>query len=116
LKAEAERRLYRGGSVPGFQLVNYTPARKWKEGADEALSFEDVPELWVKKMVTPTQAVKIAEANAEDWDVEALQTLIDVPDKRPVVAPEGDRRKPWTGRPPEAMFDDESEGETDGTD
>jgi hypothetical protein len=107
LKAEAERRLYRGDSVPGFQLVNYTPPRKWKPGADEQL---DNAPVWTRKLITPTQAVKLAEV--EKWDEEEkkiLTDLIDTPDKRPVVAKEGDRRKPWTGRPPEAMFEDESE-------
>jgi hypothetical protein len=106
LKAEAERRLFRGGQVPGFTLVNYSPPRKWKEGAAEALPIEDNPFLWGEpKLLTPTAAEKIV--GKENYEA-LVAPLVDKPSKRPVVAPVGDRRKAWEGRPPEAMFDDES--------
>jgi hypothetical protein len=101
LKAETERRLYRGGSVPGFQLVNYSPPRKWKAGAEEALAEKE--NLWIQKLVTPTQAEKMMKKEYAE-----IEALVDKPDKRPVVAKEGDRRKTWEGKPPEAMFEDES--------
>lgn len=106
LKEETERRLFRGEQVAGWQLVNYTPPRKWKDDASERLPREDNPDLWCEpKMVSPTQAEKILGKDVYPQIAE----LVDVPDKRPVVAKVGDRRKPWTGRPPEAMFDDEGE-------
>lgn len=109
LKAEAERRLFRGGTVPGFGLVNYSPPRKWKEGASEALPIEDNPFLWGEpKLLTPTAAEKIV--GKENYEA-LISPLVDKPDKRPVIAPAGDRRKAWEGRPPEAMFDDESGNE-----
>lgn len=98
LKAEVQRRLYRGSAVPGFQLVNYTPPRKWKAGAEEEL--DDRAVLWSKKLLTPTQAVKILGEEAGQ-----IADLIESPDIRPVVAPEGDRRKTWGGLPPEQMFE-----------
>ena len=111
LKDEAQRRLHRGQAIPGFQLVSYTPPRRWKEQAAEELDPgngthgllpEDVAAgLWTRKLLTPTQAVKLL---PED-QAALIEDLIDVPDKRPVIAPEGDRRKPWTGTPPEQMFD-----------
>jgi hypothetical protein len=105
LKAEAERRLFRGTTVPGFQLVNYQPPRKWLPEAEE--KFDTRPELWARKLITPTAAEKLL-----GDDYANVEALVDKPDRRPVVAPVGDRRKPWEGRPPEAMFDIEGEDES----
>lgn len=106
LKAEVERRLFRGEMVPGWQLVNYTPPRKWKPDAAERLPREDNPDLWCEpSLVSPTQAEKILGKDVYPQ----IEELVEKPDKRPVVAKEGDRRKPWTGRPPEAMFDIEED-------
>ena len=113
LKEEAQRRLYRGESVPGFQLVSHTPKRTWKEEATEvldpghdALPSDVLRQVWKHSLVTPTQALKIAGKEHEA----TLTPIINVPDKYPVVAPDGDRRAPWTGRAPEDMFDDLPEG------
>ncbi len=100
LKEEAQRRLHRGGSVPGYQLVNYTPPRYWDEDADQRFNAEDYPQLWKQPtMLTPTQAVKVLGEQASLAD-----DVIVVPPKRPVIAREGDRRKTWTERAPEDMF------------
>src|SRR5690606_7677645 len=113
LKAEAQRRLYRGGSVPGYQLVSYTPPRKWTATAAEklidVLEEEDVEQLWKRSLITPTQAIKTLKAIGYEDPDDALVELIDVPEKRPVIAPEGDRRKTWQGRAPEDMFAVEDE-------
>jgi hypothetical protein len=101
LKDEVNRRLHRGRQVPGFHLVSYTPPRQWKNEAEEELA--ELDQLWVRKLVTPTQALKIMEGD------EDLTMLIDVPDKRPVAAPVTDRRRPWEGKPPEEMFDIEED-------
>jgi hypothetical protein len=103
LKEEAQRRLHRGRQIKGFKLVSYTPARKWVEGAEQEL--EDCDDLWVRKLLTPTQALKVL----GDEPDESITEMIEVPDKRPIVAPEGDRRKDWTGKPPEQMFEDEGD-------
>jgi hypothetical protein len=60
-------------------------------------------------LITPTQAEKVL-----GKDYAAIETLVDKPDKRPIIAREGDRRKTWEGRPPEAMFADESGADSDG--
>lgn len=105
LKAEAQRRLFRGAKVPGFKLVNYQPSRKWSDEAEELLS--DHPLLWKSRLVTPKQALDILAA--EKADASEVEALIEKPDVRPVIGKENDRRKAWEGKPPEAMFNDESE-------
>lgn len=117
LKAEVQRRLHRGIEVPGFQLVNYTPRSQWKDGAEDKLhpdTFDEdmiaeeiVDKLWQRKMLSPTQALKVL-GKGNEGAMNVLEDLIDRPPKRPIVAPEGDRRKTWEGRPPEQMFADES--------
>jgi len=119
LKAEAQRRLHRGGSVPGYQLVNYTPRRTWKGDAinrlDPALTVEEgrvalpdetLTQLWTNPtLVSPTVAEKVLGKEVYPQ----IESLVIKPDKVPVIAPEGDRRKTWEGKPPEAMFDIEEE-------
>lgn len=102
LKEEAQRRLHRGEGVSGYQLVNYTPARYWKEGADKDKTLAKLPVWKPQTLLTPTQAIKVLGDQASQ-----IESLIEKPDIRPVVAPEGDRRKTWTGKPPEQMFPDE---------
>lgn len=123
LKAEAQRRLHRGGTVPGFKLVSHTPKRKWKPEAAEALDPDGDPTLlveglppetarllWTKKILTPKQALLLLAK--EGLDVEdKIAPLIDAPPKVPLIAPENDRRKTWEDAPPEAMFPDHSEEE-----
>jgi hypothetical protein len=117
LKEEAQRRLYRGREIPGFQLVSYTPPRKWKDEAPDELNIgygDDGSRLTVKQaellwreptLVTPTQAQKLL----GDEGYALIEDLVERPDKRPVIAPVGDRRKAWEGKPPEQMFDIEED-------
>lgn len=117
IKAEVQRRLHRGRSVPGFKLVSYTPARTWVENAHSDLAHW--PDLYSNKLLTPKQAltkmgkaieegasVKVGDedVSVEDW----LGKYIVAAEPRPIVAPEGDRRKEWGGAAPEALFADES--------
>lgn len=109
MKAEAQRRLYRGQQVPGFHLVNYSPPRQWSDTAEEAiqgLPKKDRDALYTEPtLVSPTQAEKILGKEV----FPKIEHLVVKPEKRPVVAPENDRRSKWDGRPPEAMFDVEPE-------
>lgn len=113
LRAEAERRLYRGQEVPGFHLVNYSPPRKWREDAQDeiaagidGLSSRQRNALFREPtLVTPAAAEKLL--GPEDYA--KIKALVDKPDKRPVIAPVGDRRSAWEGRPPEQMFPDLSD-------
>lgn len=102
LREEAQRRLHRGGSVPGFKLVSYTPKREWAEGAAEEL--EGIDDLWARKLITPTQALKVLKDEAH-----TIEELIVVPEKRPIIAKASSNRAEWTGRAPEDMFPDEEE-------
>jgi hypothetical protein len=105
LKDEAQRRLHRGGEVPGFHLVNYQPPRVWKEKAAERLPNSGATSiLWTEpKLLSPTQALGVLKAEKIE-DTSVVENLIDKPAVRPVVAPVTDRRKAWEGVPPEQMF------------
>lgn len=118
LREEAQRRLYRGAAVPGFDLRNYSPPRKWRvgEGPDalnkkikKALrkagmqdAFDDL--FQPPEIVTPTAAEKIL--GEEGYKV--IEPLIEKPDKRASISTgPKDRRSKWEGRAPEDMFPDE---------
>lgn len=114
LKAEAQRRLYRGETVPGMVLVNYTPPRQWKDGAFQFFTKNPALPAWKDpELRTPTQFVAAMSSefdgkNAKDREAKAQEQyadLINVPEKRPVAAFEGDRRQLWQGKAPDQMFD-----------
>lgn len=118
LKAEAERRLHRGAQVPGFCLVNYTPPRKWHDDAPEKVKKLKGLDAEQKRaafkpptLLTPKQAAEALLLKGVDNAEDILKPLYDTPDKRPVVAKEGDRRSLWTGKPPEQMFPDLADDE-----
>ena len=100
MKEEAQRRLFRGNQITGYQLVNYQPPRSWDEKAAE--TFEGNEVMWTKKMLSPTQAEKVVKDNPDLKEM--VDQLTIKPDVRPVVAKVGDRRKTWSGVPPEQMF------------
>lgn len=105
LKEEAQRRLHRGEKVAGFKMVGYTPPRKWT--ADAAEELADVyPAIYIKKMLTPKQALALVQSEVGDGSDSPINIFIETPGPRPVIAAEGDRRKEWTGTPPEQMFSD----------
>src|SRR5690606_17592693 len=56
-------------------------------------------------LVSPTTAEKVL--GTEVYPV-LVADLVTKPDKRPVVAREGDRRSKWEGKAPEDMFADET--------
>lgn len=100
LKAETQRRLHRGEEIPGYHLVSYTPKRVWNEDAEEALADLDV--VWQRKMLTPTQALKVVAGDEETLASVAPHVI--APDKRPIAARVTDSRAKWEGKPPELMF------------
>lgn len=102
LKGEAQRRLLRGTEVPGFKLVSYTPPRRWKADAANNIS-DDLPVWKPSTLVTPTAALKALKK--DDEALKAIEDFIDAPPKRPVVAPEHDRRKSWEGVEADEMFE-----------
>lgn len=108
LKEEAQRRLHRGVDVPGFRLVNYQPPRVWAKGADE--EFSEYEDLWVKKFLSPTQAMAVLKQGGNTDMAEVAETWIEKPDLKPVISTgPKDKRKTWEGTPPEQMFEIEED-------
>lgn len=115
LKAEAQRRQHRGHVIPGFKMVGYTPSRKWRPEATEVLSEmgtlrdeigeEATAAVWKKSLLTPKQAVAAMKAAGVEDAEDVLAPYVEAAPPRPVIAREGDRRKTWSGAPPERMFD-----------
>lgn len=124
LREEAQRRMHRGDPVPGFKLVGYTPPKKWEEDAGETLDPANVGALglstvqaqamWQRKMLTPKQAVTVLKKqHGMDNAEQVLHDLMTHPVQKPVIAKEDDRRHEWKGAPPEQMFPDLDEEESD---
>lgn len=117
LREEGQRRLHRGAVVPGYDLRNYSPARKWKETDPEILNkrikkalkkmgMEDAFGNLFKpaEIVTPTAAEKVL--GEEGYG--AIEPLIEKPAKRAVISTGAkDKRSKWEGRAPEDMFPDD---------
>ncbi len=121
LREEAQRRLHRGDAVPGFHLVNYSPGRHWSEniGDDPMATLSGIlPINTAKKLFTepalmsPPQVEKVLGKEV----FPKVESLIVKPEKRPVISTgPNDRRKAWEGKPPEQMFEDETQtGEDNG--
>ena len=102
LKEEIQLRMMRGHAVPGMKMVSYTPPRAWSNDAAHVL--EENEAMWVRKLVTPTQALKVAKSSNGAIDAEKIEALVVAPAKRPVVAPATDRRKEWVSADPDEMF------------
>lgn len=103
LKEEAQRRVHRGETLPGYQMVEYSPPRTWAEEAETRLA--SVKQVWKPRTLhTPKQALVLLGKE----QAHLVDGLVVTPPKRPVIARTTDRRKPWTGIPPEQMFPDET--------
>lgn len=113
LKEEAQRRLHRGEEIPGRWLVNYSPPRKWKDGAVQKI--ENSATLASKLILTEPRLLSPAQAEKVLGDgYGRISKLVEKPDKRPVMnTGAGDRRSRWEGKPPEAMFPDIEDIEDD---
>lgn len=105
VRAEAERRLLAGESVPGFKVVQGKRGnRQWADAkaAEEALKamrvrLEDMYDL---KLISPTSAEKLAKAEKlgpRQWA--KLQDLITQSEGKPHVAPASDPRPALEIRP-----------------
>lgn len=96
VRAETERRLLAGQSVPGFKLVRgRRGARQWSDvDAAEAMmkSFRLKQEdMYSFQVLSPTQMEKsLKDTNPKRWT--KLSTLIEQPDGKLSVAPEDDKR------------------------
>jgi len=98
VRAEAERRLLDGQSVPGFKLVEGKKgSRAWDKADDIEELLKDmkltVEQRYDMKLITPTTAEKLHKAGAigpRQW--EKLQTHITQKSGSPSVAPASDKR------------------------
>ncbi len=99
VRAEAERRLLAGESVPGFKVVQgKRGARAWSDpkAAEELMRKKfrlTVEQAYDLKLISPTSAEKLAKAGTigpRQWP--ALKELITQSDGKPHVAPASDPR------------------------
>lgn len=96
VRAEVERRLLAGTPVTGYKLVaGRKGARQWTDtSAAEAALVEALGgAAYEKKILSPAQAEK-ALRKSPHW--QGLAALTRQPEGAPSVAPEGDKRAPWT--------------------
>jgi hypothetical protein len=104
VRAEAERKMLAGGSVPGFGLeLGRQGARKWVDpaAAEEVLRKQmrlTVEEAYNLKIKSPTQVEKLTEGEKpivgpRQW--KKLQDLVDRSPAKPSVKPVGLIKKPY---------------------
>ena len=108
VRAEVERRLLQGAPVPGYKLVaGRKGARQWtdQQAVEAALVEALGGAAYEKKILSPAQAEK-ALRKSPHWD--GIAALTRQSEGAPSVAPEGDRRPPWTPVSADA-FDDITE-------
>lgn len=114
VRAEAERKLFAGESVPGWKLVEgRRGARKWadEKAAEELLKAMRVKheQMYDYSVISPTSAEKLHKADVigpRQWP--KVQALITQSDGKPSVAPESDKRPALVMKPVAEMFDDVS--------
>lgn len=118
VRAEVERRLLAGSSVPGYKLVGGKKgARQWtdKEAATDMLRKQfrlPVEVAFDLTLISPTSAEKLAKAGTigkRQWA--KAQDLITQKEGSPHVAPASDNRPEWV--PPSAVDDFEDESASD---
>lgn len=98
VRAEAERRLLAGDTVPGFKLVQgRRGARAWASAEEAEATLKamrlKVEEMYDFKLISPTTAEKLHKAGTigpRQWA--RVQALITQPEGKPSVAPESDPR------------------------
>lgn len=105
VRAEAERRLLAGESVPGFKLVEgRRGARKWANETDVEALFKAMrlkhEQIYDYSLISPTAAEKLAKTDVlgpRQWL--KLQGLITQSEGKPSVAPLSDKRSSITIAP-----------------
>lgn len=105
IRAEAERRLLAGESVPGFKVVQGKRGNRQWRNAEEAEQMMKTfrlkqEEMYDFKLISPTSAEKLAKAETigkRQWP--KLQELITQSEGKPHVAPESDARPALEIRP-----------------
>lgn len=102
--ARIDAELRAGRPVEGWKLVEGKSNRRWKEGAVAALKKKRVPAsvIYDKK---PASFTKVEKANKGKYKA-IVADLVEKPEGKPTVAPEGDKR-PALPPPAHSDFDDE---------
>lgn len=95
IRAEVERRLLRGDTVPGYKLVEGKLGNRQWTSQDEAEAVMKSmrlkqDEMYERKIISPTAAEKVLKQNPAKW--EKLQKLITRNPGKPSVAPAADKR------------------------
>lgn len=95
VRAEAERRLLAGVSVPGYKLVEGRAGnRAWTDEVEAEKLLKSFrlkqEEMYDFKLISPTSAQKVLAASPKRWTKAAA--LITRNDGKPSVAPAGDKR------------------------
>lgn len=95
IRAEVERRLLRGDSVPGYKLVEGKLGnRQWTSQDEAEAAMKSMrlkqDEMYERKIISPTAAEKVLKQNPAKW--EKLQKLITRNPGKPSVAPAADKR------------------------
>jgi hypothetical protein len=95
VRAETERQLLAGHTVPGWKLVQgRRGARSWtaEEDAEALLKKFRLKnqQMYDMKLIGPTKAEKLLASNSRRW--KRVEALIQQAEGRPSVAPESDKR------------------------
>lgn len=100
VRAEVDRRLMAGESVPGFKVVaGRAGSRAWSDAAAVEAAMKSarlkIDEMYDQKLISPTQAEKLlAKAKPKVW--KKLEAFVSRADGKPSVAPESDPRPAYS--------------------
>ncbi|SDH41963.1 DUF2800 domain-containing protein [Propionivibrio dicarboxylicus] len=108
VRAEVERRLLAGTSVPGYKLVQgKRGARAWINADEVETVFKSMrlkqEEMYDFKLISPTSAEKVLKDSPKRWN--RVLPLITQKEGKPSVAPESDKRPALVIKPVEEDFD-----------
>lgn len=95
IRAEVERRLLKGDTVPGYKLVEGKLGnRQWTSQDEAEAAMKSMrlkqDEMYERRLISPTAAEKVLKQTPGKWD--KLQKLITRNPGKPSVAPAADKR------------------------
>lgn len=92
VRAAAVAAILDGRSVPGWKTVRGRSLRKWTDESAVAGRAPEGVEIWERKLISPA---KLEKAVGKKRFAEEFGGLVEVPEPRPALAEEGDRRPAW---------------------
>lgn len=93
VRAEVERRVFDGQTVPGFKVVDGKKGnRQWSDEAavEEALAILPVAKAYSMKVISPAQAEKVLKELPDVWAV--VKQMVTQAAGKPAVVPVSDKR------------------------